>query len=304
MKKKVLSNDPSENVLLSETDKQNRKALNLIVVGTKHKMLLSNPFFFSVEKEKLRKECLNFSLNVTGYLKDKFPFDKPFIRHAQYLHPEKRHDPAALNSISNLAMAICRSLGDKFPKVFHLPSGTTKEDVVDQVRTQWRMYKAESIPEDWFKVCPKPQSSKKSSPKKQYLSEAYKLCGLEVKETESCYHRINHYWCKYGAAVNENGNKKFLQLFAMVQCVLSVSHGNAFPERGFSINKFLLERHGNSCDENTIIALRTVKHELCRVGGKMNFPLTKGLRTSVHETQMKYFADLEERRRFQQEEEN
>ena len=126
----------------------------------KCKMLLSDPSCI-VENEKLRKECQKFYLTVTSYLKANFPFDKPFIKHAQYLHPEKRHEPAALNSISNLALTICHSLGDKYPQVFNLPSRTTKEDIVDQVRSQWRIYKSESIPEDWYKVSPKSVKKKR-----------------------------------------------------------------------------------------------------------------------------------------------
>ena len=154
MKKRVLSDDHCENVKLCETDKQNQKGLNLIDVGTKCKMLLSDPSFI-VENDKLRKECQKLYLTVTSYLKANFLFDKPFTKHAQYLHPEKRHEPAALNSISNLALTICHSLGDKYPQVFNLPSRTTKEDIVDQVRSQWRIYRSESIPEHWYKVSPK-----------------------------------------------------------------------------------------------------------------------------------------------------
>ena len=94
--------------------------------------------------------------------------------------------------------------------------------------------------------------------------------------------------------MDESGGKKFPQLFAMARCVLSISHGNAFPERGFSINKYILERHGKQLVESTIIALRMVKDELCRVGGELKFPLTKQLRTSVGNASTKYFADLKE----------
>ena len=125
-----------------------------------------------------------------------------------------------------------------------------------------------------------------------------------MKEKELCYCRIDRYWAKVSAVVDDNGNKKFDQLFALVRCVLSVSHGNAFPERGFSINKFLLERHGNSCNEDTIVALRAVKDELCRVGGVLKFPFTKGLRSFVVDNaRTRYFADGEERKRIMKEEE-
>ena len=56
-----------------------------------------------------------------------------------------------------------------------------------------------------------------------------------------------------------------------------LSHGNSTPERGFSVNKQLLDVHGYSTYENTIIALWMVKNERLRVGGILEFPITREL---------------------------
>ena len=48
-----------------------------------------------------------------------------------------------------------------------------------------------------------------------------------------------------------------------------------YPERVFSLSKLILEVHGYSTYEDTLIALRLVKDELLRVGGETNFPITK-----------------------------
>ena len=56
--------------------------------------------------------------------------------------------------------------------------------------------------------------------------------------------RIDIYWGKVVAIDDDSGQPKCLQLFALVKCVLSDSHGNSAPERGFSINKHLLNVHG------------------------------------------------------------
>ena len=45
----------------------------------------------------------------------------------------------------------------------------------------------------------------------------------------------------------------------LARCILWLSHGNAVPERGFSINGKILDAHGYSISEETIIALRTGK---------------------------------------------
>ena len=70
---------------------------------------------------------------------------------------------------------------------------------------------------------------------------------------------------------------KYPQLLALVKAVLSLTHGNSVPERGFSINKIMLDAHGTTIYEDTIVALRLVKGELNRVNGVMNFKITSEL---------------------------
>ena len=89
---------------------------------------------------------------------------------------------------------------------------------------------------------------------------------------------------------DENGQLKYLQLFALVKCVLSISHGNSIPEQGFSINKYILSIHGTSISNETIIALRLVKDHLILIGGYMKFSVNINLILSV---KMKYQQDLE-----------
>ena len=91
--------------------------------------------------------------------------------------------------------------------------------------------------------------------------------------------------------VDEFVAKKYLQLAKLVQCVLSLSHGNSTPERGFSVNKQLLAVHGYSTYEDTIIALVIVKDELLRVGGVLEFPITRELLGSVSASWSKYEAN-------------
>ena len=77
----------------------------------------------------------------------------------------------------------------------------------------------------------------------------------------------------------------------LAQCVLSLSHGNSTPERGFSVNKQLLAMHGYSTYDDTIISLRMVKDELLLVGGILEFPITRELLDLVSASWSKYEAD-------------
>ena len=99
------------------------------------------------------------------------------------------------------------------------------------------------------------------------------------------------------------GADKYPQLVALVKCVLSLSHGNSTPERGFSINKILLEIHGSRTYEDTIVALRMVKDAINRVGGSCKFPITRALVENVSNAWAKYEADRVARLALKEEEE-
>ena len=121
-----------------------------------------------------------------------------------------------------------------------------------------------------------------------YWSQALENCVLmPVQQNNSCYKHIDHYWTKVSGIVNENGLKR---LFCLVKCIMSLNHGNASPERGFSINKLMLECYGYTMEKNTISALRLVHH----VDGVLKFPITKDLMEQVKGSRAKYISDLEQ----------
>ena len=94
---------------------------------------------------------------------------------------------------------------------------------------------------------------------------------------------------------DESRQLKYLQLFALVKCVLSISHGNSIPEQGFSVNKYLLSIHGTSTSNETIVALRLEKDHLILIGGYMKFLINRNLVLSVKTARQKY-QDLEAKR--------
>lgn len=77
--------------------------------------------------------------------------------------------------------------------------------------------------------------------------------------------------------IHVKGKKKFPALVALANCVLTLSHGNGDPERGFSINKHLLKIHELTKNESTIEGLRLVKDFIIRKGGIEKVPISKTL---------------------------
>ena len=56
--------------------------------------------------------------------------------------------------------------------------------------------------------------------------------------------------------------------------ILLLPHGNADSERGFSVNKQLLERHSNNIQEDTLESILTVNDFLIQRGGLESIKVT------------------------------
>ena len=117
--------------------------------------------------------------------------------------------------------------------------------------------------------------------------------------------RIDDYWLRVRMAFidKSTGKSKYNILFNFVMCVLSLSHGNSDPERGFSINKFLLDTHGNSISEVTIECIRLLKDFLIRKGGLENVDINKQMMKSCKSSHERYQLDLAAKRKQKLEEE-
>ena len=113
--------------------------------------------------------------------------------------------------------------------------------------------------------------------------------------------RIGDCWCQTGQLKDKQDRKKYPQLFALVMCVLSLSHGNSAPESGFSINKSMLEVHGHSLGEDTLEALRVVKDAIVNSGSVINIPITHTLLMSVKISYQKYQADVKAKKKLKEE---
>ena len=81
-----------------------------------------------------------------------------------------------------------------------------------------------------------------------------------------------------------------------------LSHGNSTLERGFSINKQILEAHGYTIYLETLEALRLVKDELNQVGDVFNFDITCSLLDEVKLSCSRYETDRIERKALEEKE--
>ena len=267
-------------------------------LGTRAKLMFTNSTFFPDEKQtKFGKDCLNFYVAAVQHPQSKLPFDIPFVKHPQFLHPEKRQLPGATSAISNLALSIC-SVHKTCPQgVFLTKSPVTREEVCEMVRNQWLVYQNEIIQKELYKnIEESSQSPCSSKNQNSYWKEVESEFNLESQNLLKYYNRIDHYWKQIGRLRNNKGALKYPQLFALVKCVLSVSHGNSTPERGFSVNKIMLETHEYIIYEDTIVALRIIKEELNRVGSVTKFNIVKELIKEVKLSSSQYETDRKARK--------
>ena len=87
---------------------------------------------------------------------------------------------------------------------------------------------------------------------------------------------------------------EFSELFAVLQIVLILSHGNASVKSGFSINKqFLVE----NLHEESLVAQRIVHDHINAVGGLQSVNINKYLFQFVRNSHHRYTQALEQKRK-------
>ena len=148
------------------------------------------------------------------------------------------------------------------------------------------------IPKDWYTV--ETDSAKKERIHHVSYWKEVEKSWIEVvpNDAEENSIRIDSFWSRVFEMRDNEGRKRFPQLAALVKCILTLSHRNAGPEQGFSINKALIDAHGTSLSEDMIVALRRVKHRILQVGGILNFQITRPLLESVKCSRSRYVQEL------------
>ena len=122
-----------------------------------------------------------------------------------------------------------------------------------QILSQWQFLQNEGIKKEWCQLDENEDNSSTSGKKDSYLVIAEELCGIESNTVKQNMKRIDDFWEKVYSPRDEKGCQKYLQLVALVKCVLFLSHGNSTPVEIFNKqidlgSKWLLQiwRHTDS----------------------------------------------------------
>lgn len=102
------------------------------------------------------------------------------------------------------------------------------------------------------------------------------------------------FWDNLSHFKDLHDNYRFVEVSSMVKATLCISHANVIPERGFSLNKNILEEK-TLLSEDTIISLRMVKDHILLHDTVSNFPITKKLLTDVSKSRGMYHKYLDDK---------
>lgn len=147
----------------------------------------------------------------------------------------------------------------------HLTKVTKDDAFIDQVNGEWLLYMLEDDKkiDQWIVDHP---------------GEGNDICG---------------YWFSITQMTDCSGAKKYVKLGAVAKAALTLSHGNAIPERGFSANNSLLSKERLSLAENTIVAERIVKEAVRLFGNVTSIPITKKFITTIKNSYAEYAHEME-----------
>ena len=126
----------------------------------------------------------NYFKSLKSY-DDKITFQH-FLNNFSYINPSKRNKTNALGGISNLTLQVSNALNNVLPNGFPTVDNIlSSEDVCDKVRSEWRLYQTEIIPEDAY-LNEKEVSPIKTRLKVSYWQEAFGIAGItEVGNIDS-----------------------------------------------------------------------------------------------------------------------
>lgn len=256
---------------------KHQKHPNKIDIGTRATSLLCKSDVSENDKRDVQLQCLKFYVKVSEYLQAHLPVENEIIKAARALQPSNRLEKWSLNAVSRLALTIAPILSKEMSKVFSVSESASAEDICDLVRCQWRGYQTETIVTDWHTVPVKESHQSRRNQMSYWKETEFEWCDIEQKDVGDTHVPVDEYWAHVFGMEDENGQIKFPQLSALIKCILSLSHGNSGPEKGFSLNKAILQTHGVSLNEDTLSALRNVRDKLIRLKGVSKFVITNAL---------------------------
>ena len=165
-------------------------------------------------------------------------------------------------------LSFCVISFASFYSFFNVEKSCTVDDLKDIIKSEIYFYRMETISDSMFLM--KQGEGKDRHKQSSYWKYAYQnIAGIEeVSQEEDKFRRIDSYWNDISRIQDEStGKLKYEKLSKLALGIFVIPIANPAPERGFSINKIMLQIHGSSLDDETIVAIRFVKDHIIKCGG-------------------------------------
>ncbi len=228
-------------------------------IGSGAKVLLKKLKADQAQYPVYKTFCLDikkFFEACTSHLLKKLPLSNVILQNVACLSPLLRKEPHSLQ----MMLALTENL----------PYCNTA-DIKDRVSGEWRMYQEEEIHRDLF-----------------VLSEGQNEDGTAYVK----YRRIDEYWYRVLQITDTRGEAKYHSLAVIVKIALSISHGQADVERGFSTNKRILDNR-TVLGEEALRGLRTVNEVIRKYDSIVNIPISRNLISAYRNAYKEYKSALD-----------
>lgn len=239
-------------------------------IGVTAKRLFTSLNIEDRTEYKMRSEFKKCYLTCT--LTRKLPIDNTLLKDLQYINPAAKFKTSSKAPLAfqRIALNIGACLNANLVHCFHLKSNLSVDSFADLIKGQFMKYQNEVIPKSWY-----------------------------YDEVGEKYKRVDEYWMKVLTFRDVEGTVKYEQLAHLALTSITLSHSNAIPERGFSINKNILADK-NVLKEDTIVALRIVKDCIKPSEEIVNFNINKKLLNLCANAHSKYQVYLENERKLEE----
>jgi hypothetical protein len=256
IKDAILAVSDEQIIKIDVKDKENHKNYTDIDMGFSYTKCISEAKPSDRQKLQIRNEGKDFLIALLKKLLTKCPCSYSLVRYLSCLNPVK------MQSDKNKCV-------ENFKKMLHLLFNNSQQDCDGLINSQQDCDGLINLYSFFLEEIPR------------YGSDRFKDFNTNMSSVDELFHECM------------SQNSKYQALLELIQLLLTMSHGQAPVERGFSINKKV---EVENLKHESIIAHRLICDHVNKVGGIQNVDLSKELLQSCKASRHKYEIYLQQKR--------
>lgn len=197
------------------------------------------------EKKSFYLGARSFYINCTKYLLNKLPLQNRLLKNLKCLHPLYITEPSSVKCLKAITTVT----------QFIIPPEKVSGLIDEWLRLQT---------EDLVKSVEEKSTAITQSIEEDDYDDNNDNNKNDDESNAKGYSRIDHFWKSIFQIKDHNNSPKYTLLSILIKALLTLAHGNADCERGFSINNSLLESRSR-LSIYSINGLRQIKSHMERL---------------------------------------